>query len=182
MKTYLKCLSFTLILHIVPFISGDYMDFTEHLFHFAMHEGESIQIKMISLSNKQIIKRNEVGKTNQETNTNNNQFNNFSENDQDSGQKTILASYLTQVRNIIEKNKHYPHRAKRLNHEGTVNVSFILLSSGEVKEIKSIQSPFITLESAIEKLLKTKNLFPSFPAELKENDLTIEVGINFKLD
>lgn len=94
------------------------------------------------------------------------------------GQNSLKAQYFTALRNILERNKHYPVMAKRLGHKGNVQVEFQLNRQGSLIEITTLEGEFETLKKAVKDLLESSS-FPKAPVELKESVFDIKVEISF---
>ena len=96
--------------------------------------------------------------------------------------KVYKQNYLTQLRAKIDSNKKYPKISKRLNEQGQVVVSFMVLQSGEFKNIKIIKSSGKKrLDKAALKALEETKSFKAIPQELKKSFLQISLPITFKL-
>ncbi len=96
--------------------------------------------------------------------------------------KAIHSSYLIQIRKIIERNKKYPRRAKRMHHEGTVKVQFTITKNGHIRDIRVVgKSSYSTLNHAALILFKKIGLFPPIPREIGKAHLTITVPIHYKI-
>ena len=80
--------------------------------------------------------------------------------------------FIADLRKLINQNKSYPNSARRRAIEGTVKVSFNILSDGNVKHIKVVSGKSIFKKSAIQAIERSfplkidKELF-SFPKEFK---------------
>lgn len=190
MKKYSAALIFTIVIHIL--VLGYYFNLSKSdqslnpITHFGTVDNLIIKIKMISLSTptkKSVSHYSKPGEREIEEDhkKHSHEFNNFSKEKIDSGQKTLLSSYLTKVRNVIERNKSYPPKARRLKQEGTVKVKFSLDEYGHLLKIYYIEAPFESLKDSILNLLEKRDIFPAFPEGLKEKTVNIEIGIVFKL-
>ncbi|WP_024954709.1 energy transducer TonB [Sulfurospirillum arcachonense] len=94
----------------------------------------------------------------------------------------IENEYLLRLRHLIEKNKIYPKRAKRLKQQGEVVVSFEILKDGSIKRVNiKNRSSFKRLNMAAVKLLKKINKFDSIPNELEKNRWAIEIPIKYSI-
>ena len=94
----------------------------------------------------------------------------------------IKNEYLSKIKSHIEKYKKYPRRAKRLNQQGKVVVSFKIEKNGQIKdiEIKS-RCPFKKLNIAAINILKEIAQFDPIPNELNKNSWDIEVPISYSI-
>lgn len=93
-----------------------------------------------------------------------------------------MLRYQDMVKQRIEEARRYPIFAKRQGIEGTVHLSFIVLSNGISRDIKIIHSSASKIldEEAVA-TIKRVNLFPPFPKEIKTSFIQIEVSIVFTL-
>ena len=82
--------------------------------------------------------------------------------------------FLADLIKRINSNKSYPHTARRRSVEGTVEIEFMILADGNVKDIKIISGKKIFKKSATDAI---RNSFPvkidstlfSFPKKFKIN-------------
>lgn len=92
-----------------------------------------------------------------------------------------LNPYLSKIRSIINKDFDYPPIARRLNHQGVINITFRLNRNGKLIEIKNIKGEFETLKVAVKELVQSAR-FPKFPPGLNKNNIEIQVPVNFTLN
>lgn len=85
---------------------------------------------------------------------------------------TYVQLYGNEIRALIEKYKEFPELARKRSLTDTVEVSFILTPSGEVKAIQALSNSKILSNSAIETIHKAKAFFPP-PSE----NVTIKIPI-----
>jgi protein TonB len=52
----------------------------------------------------------------------------------------LIRAYLTKVRDLLEKEKHYPLIAQRLGISGVVVVSFVIMADGRFDQVKVVSS------------------------------------------
>jgi len=88
--------------------------------------------------------------------------------------------YLESLYNSIENNKYYPSSARRRGMQDTVSVSFQLLASGEIEDLK-IQTRFKPLRLAAQTAIKESLPFQQPPDEL-ETPIKIQYAMAFKLN
>ncbi len=151
--------------------------------HFSSNKSMVVLVKK-SVEKKKIEKKNKnKGKKKAEFEQLKNQEQQSVANNQESeksaGEASELNHYLSQVRNLIEKNKYYPYLAKRLGHKGVVHVRFSLTPSGKVVEFVVENSSFDTLEKAVKKIITEKITFPSFSPQIAKKNLVIRVPVHF---
>lgn len=90
--------------------------------------------------------------------------------------------YLQKIRMVIEENKIYPKRAKRLKQEGKVLVSFVISKNGSIQDINLInESRFKRLNKAALELLEKISRFEPIPEELDKENWAIELPINYSI-
>jgi len=91
--------------------------------------------------------------------------------------------YLKTVLKIIEKNKKYPSGARKRGEEGKVKVSFTLLKSGKVKDVKIITpSRYPELNKATEKLIWELSPFPPFPPGVEKKKITLAMEVIYEIE
>jgi protein TonB len=76
------------------------------------------------------------------------------------------AQYQDQILNLIESNKFYPKRAKKMRQEGDVIVMFTLNRDGSLQGLKVLDetAPSLLRRAAL-KAIRLSALFPQFPAD-----------------
>lgn len=84
--------------------------------------------------------------------------------------------YLTEVMDIIEKNKYYPRSARRRGMEGVVRVSFTILSEGNIKSLKVHEGHGILRKAAEEAVKK------SLPLPEPSNTVFCPLEIDFAME
>lgn len=94
----------------------------------------------------------------------------------------LIAEYLKKIMFIIEENKTYPPSARRKGSEGRVGVSFTLLSTGEVVEVR-VFSPCKDedLNRATRDLIYTLSPFPPFPEGMGKKSITLKMEVVYEL-
>lgn len=94
----------------------------------------------------------------------------------------IKNAYLSKLRTVIESNKIYPNKAKRLKQQGNVIVSFEILKSGKITSVKLKDAcTYTRLNEAAVKLLLDLNFFEPIPDALGKSIWAIEVPISYKI-
>jgi protein TonB len=96
---------------------------------------------------------------------------------------TIQNAYLAGLRNLIEQNKYYPLKSKRLRQQGDVTVGFTLKKDGQIEAVKLIKSagyPGLD-QAALDAILKIGHYQP-IPNELNTAKLDITQSIKFELN
>lgn len=88
--------------------------------------------------------------------------------------------YLQKLYDSIENNKYYPSSARKRGMQDTVSVSFQLLASGEIEDLK-IQTRFKPLRLAAQTAVKESLPFQQPPDNL-ETPLKIQYAMAFKLN
>ena len=86
--------------------------------------------------------------------------------------------FLLAIKQAIDKNLHYPRKARMMRAEGIVTVEFTLLASGGVRNVKVIDSsgnPILD-KSAIRTILDAQESFP-----LAKNNVIIQIPIQYHL-
>jgi len=92
-------------------------------------------------------------------------------------------NYYALIAATLAKHKRYPKYARKKGQEGTVLLSFTVLSSGLVKDIKIKQSSgHSLLDRSVKKMLQQASPLPPFPAQQTARELNISIPIVFKLN
>jgi TonB family protein len=94
----------------------------------------------------------------------------------------IKSHYITTIKRAIEQKKYYPKKEKRLNHEGIVEVSFIILKDGTIQEV-AVKNPskYKGLNQGALETLKRVARFEPIPEELALDRWEIVVPIEYTL-
>lgn len=86
------------------------------------------------------------------------------------------------VKQRIEEVRRYPPWAKRQGIEGTVYISFVVLSNGASRDIKIIcSSDSKILDKEAVATIERASPFPPIPEELNRSFVSMEVAIIFKM-
>ena len=94
----------------------------------------------------------------------------------------IKSAYLKEVRKLIELNKYYPRRAKRMHRSGVVEIEFMILKDGKISNITIVkESKYKILNRAAKKTLEKIGTFKPLPEVFKSDSLTLRVPINYIL-
>ncbi len=98
-------------------------------------------------------------------------------------QEEAMLRYQDMIRQRIEAHRRYPRWAKQQGFEGTVCLSFIVLESGQAKNIRIVRpSGFIILDNEAVSTVRRASPFPPIPKKLNRSQLDIEVAIAFRLN
>lgn len=90
--------------------------------------------------------------------------------------KSLKESYIQKVILLVEENKFYPPRAKRLKQFGKVIISLKINATGDAQEIKVIQkSKYALLNQAALELMQGIQSFPPLPKNLDQLELEIPI-------
>ena len=94
----------------------------------------------------------------------------------------IKSAYLKEIRQLIEFNKYYPRRAKRMHQTGVVEIEFMILKNGKISNITVIKRcSHKILNRAAKKTLEKIGSFKPLPNAFKSDSLTLRVPINYIL-
>lgn len=89
------------------------------------------------------------------------------------GQAAYLREHFMYIRDLIMKNLDYPSVARRMGWQGTVTVTFVVLESGTVQDIRIVKgSGHTILDQAVAKTVQRVQPFPRPPAKA---ELTVPV-------
>jgi protein TonB len=92
------------------------------------------------------------------------------------------SQYQQQLRQLIESAKHYPMRARRMGYEGVVNVAFVVLRNGEIRDIHvTTSSGNAILDSAAKKSVDSASGKLPFPQHIQRERWDFTVGIEYRL-
>lgn len=98
------------------------------------------------------------------------------------GYKDALAEFLSQVRQVIEQNKQYPSLARLQGLEGTTQLRFRILPTGEPTEIQIVQSSqSAVLDEAAVATVKRSGKFPQ-PPVTSNRGILIRLPLVFHLE
>jgi len=91
-------------------------------------------------------------------------------------------AFKARLHQLIATNKRYPKRAKRMGKQGTVRVSFIILSNGQIRNVRVIQSSGNSSldKAAIKAVNKSSGRLP-FPKGVNKRQWAMTVPITYKL-
>lgn len=90
-----------------------------------------------------------------------------------SGQAAYLREHFVYIRDLIMKNLKYPEVARKLGWKGAVTVSFVVLESGTVHNIRVVKSSgHDILDKAVVKTVHETQPFPKPPVKA---ELTIPI-------
>jgi protein TonB len=92
-------------------------------------------------------------------------------------------TYLSELRNFIERHKSYPPQARTLGHEGQAEIRFSILSDGTLASIELMKSSGSSIldQAALSLLQRVQKLSP-IPAELKLSQLDLVLPIQYSLN
>jgi len=91
-------------------------------------------------------------------------------------------SYLSKVQEKVEKYKEYPRNAERLHQTGKVEVSFDILKSGHIQNVKIVKnSKFEKLDEATLKLLLKIAVFDPIPDDLDRTVWNITIPVAYDI-
>jgi protein TonB len=91
-------------------------------------------------------------------------------------------SYRNKLNRLISKNKKYPRKAKRMGQQGTVKVSFVVLSNGKIKDITvKNSSRSKSLDRAAKKLIKKISGSLPFSILIKRSQWQFDIDIKYSL-
>ena len=95
----------------------------------------------------------------------------------------LVAEYLREIINIIQRNKKYPSLARKKGEKGRVGIVFTLSHDGKVMDVKVVSpSRYSELNKAAEKLISGLSPFPPFPAGMDENTITLKMEVIYELE
>jgi protein TonB len=94
--------------------------------------------------------------------------------------KRSLLRYQDSIKQKIQKEKRYPRWALRSGHEGSARITFFVSPSGRIESLKLLRSSgFEELDREALDAVRRAGPFLSFPEELKDDKIIIELDIVF---
>jgi len=98
-------------------------------------------------------------------------------------QDEAMLRYQDMVKQKIESHLRYPPWARKQEFEGTVYLSFIVLSDGQAQDVRIIQSSgFDILDDEAVSTVNRATPFKPIPEKFNRSTLTMEVAIIFMLE
>ena len=89
--------------------------------------------------------------------------------------ENALNKYLAKVRDTIDYNKQYPHRAKMRRQQGTVKVSFVINASGRAEQVEITESSGSRILDRATRELVARLRFDAPPKELDSGSVPVKV-------
>ena len=98
------------------------------------------------------------------------------------GNPQLERQYSNNIRQMIEKKKVYPRKAKRRKQQGTVTVSFSVNKAGIVSKLRIVKSSGSkTLDNAALLAIKQVGRFPAIPVGIQKTFLSYTIPISYRL-
>ena len=102
--------------------------------------------------------------------------------DEDEEIKKSLLRYQDSIKQKIQQEKQYPRWALRAGHEGGARISFSVLSSGQIKDLRLLDSSgFDELDREALDSVERAAPFRSFPDSIPDEEMLIELEIYFRI-
>ncbi len=97
--------------------------------------------------------------------------------------KKSLLRYQDSIKQKIQKEKQYPRWALRSRHEGSVRITFSVLSSGEVEGLQLLHScGYDELDKEALDAVWRASPFLSFPEGIQDRSISFELDVIFRVD
>jgi periplasmic protein TonB len=94
--------------------------------------------------------------------------------------KKSLLRYQDSIKQKIQREKQYPRWALRIGHEGGARITFSVLPSGQIKDLRLLESSgFEELDKEALDAVRRASPFLSFPEGLKDDKIKVELDIIF---
>ena len=93
----------------------------------------------------------------------------------------ILNRYLAKVRNTIDYNKQYPHRAKMRRQQGTVKISFVINASGRAEQVEIVESSGSRILDRATTELVARLRFDAPPKDLETIPVKVIAPVDYSL-
>ncbi|MDR0548484.1 MAG: energy transducer TonB [Deltaproteobacteria bacterium] len=98
------------------------------------------------------------------------------------GNPDARRAYMARIQRLLERNKKYPPVARSNRFQGVVYVRFTLNREGRVVGSQITKSSGqVVLDDEVMGLVNRVNPFPTFPKEMEDSALTLNVPIQFRL-
>ena len=102
--------------------------------------------------------------------------------EEDEELKKSLLRYQDSIKQKIQQEKQYPRWALRVGHEGEARITFSVLSSGQIKDLRLLSSSgFEELDKEAMDAVRRASPFLSFPAILDDDEIKVELDIVFHI-
>jgi len=99
------------------------------------------------------------------------------------GNKGAKQSYISVIAAKLARYKRYPNSSRKRGQEGTATLYFVIQRDGKVTESYiSTSSGYKKLDQAVLRMLKKASPLPPFPKDMEQEQLTIRIPIEFKLN
>lgn len=95
--------------------------------------------------------------------------------------ENALNKYLATVRNTIDYNKQYPHRARMRRQQGTVKVSFMINASGRAENVAVVESSGSRILDRATRELVSRLRFDTPPKNLKSIPVEVIAPVDYSL-
>ncbi len=94
----------------------------------------------------------------------------------------VLQGYSRGIQRKIAARKKYPKKARRRGEEGLIIVQFTVLKSGKIRDLLLVSAtPYAELNEAALNAVRRAVPFPSFPDEIGEDFLVLELPFRFEI-
>lgn len=102
--------------------------------------------------------------------------------EEDEELKKSLLRYQDSIKQKIQQEKQYPRWALRVGHEGEARITFSVLSSGQIKDLRLLSSSgFEELDKEAMDAVRRVSPFLSFPDGFNKEKIIIELDIVFHI-
>ena len=95
--------------------------------------------------------------------------------------ENALNKYLAKVRDTIDYNKQYPHRARMRRQEGTVKVSFWINAAGRAEKVAVVESSGSRILDRATQELVSRLRFDAPPKDLDSIPVEILAPVDYDL-
>lgn len=100
----------------------------------------------------------------------------------ESGVESPLSEYISEVRASIEREKYYPRQARRLGHQGDLEVLLDINEEGEILEVRILSSTASRLlDRAGLEIFEKIRRFPPFPNDVSVSHIEISIVLNYRM-
>jgi periplasmic protein TonB len=100
----------------------------------------------------------------------------------ESGVEDLLSEYISEIRTHIEREKFYPRQARRLGHQGDLQLLLSINDEGEILEVSLLTSTTSRLlDRAGLEIFEKIVRFPPFPNDVSVSHIEVSIVLNYRM-
>lgn len=98
-------------------------------------------------------------------------------------QSGVKDSYAKDLLILIHQRKIYPRLAQKMGHRGRLLAKLRIAQDGRILESQIVEpTPYMTLNEAAEKLMKSLPRLKPFPEDVKDQEWVFHIPIDYKIE